>query len=59
MSGWVYIGIFVGLLLVVGLWTDWRRRHSTGGVHGNRPYDARRSAQAGEAEATRGGGGGG
>jgi nitrogen fixation protein FixH len=54
VSGWVYIAIFIGLLLAVGLVTDWRRRHSTGGVTGNRPYDARRSAQAGEAEATRG-----
>lgn len=51
MSGWVYIAIFVGLLLAVGAYTDWRRRYSTGGIAGRRPYDARREAQAGDADA--------
>jgi len=59
MSGWVYIAIFIGVLLGIGLWTDWRRRHSTGGIVGQRPYDARRQSQAGDANHTLGSGGGG
>ena len=28
---WLYIAIFIGVLLAIGGWVDWRRRASTGG----------------------------
>lgn len=32
MSGWIYIVIFIGLLIGLGLFVDWRRKHSTRGL---------------------------
>jgi hypothetical protein len=31
MSGWIWVVLVLGLLLSIGLVTDWRRRHSGGG----------------------------
>lgn len=45
MSGWIWIVIVVGVLLAIGAWTDWRRRHSGGGS-GDTPGEARGSANA-------------
>lgn len=45
MSGWIWLLIVVGILLAIGAWTDWQRRHSGGG-NGDTPGDARRSADA-------------
>lgn len=36
MSGWVWFVIVIGLLLGIGMWVDWRRRHSAGGHLGGR-----------------------
>lgn len=45
MPFWIYIVLFVGLLLGIGGWVDWRRRYSGGG-DGMTPLQARRDAQA-------------
>ena len=37
--------IILAILLIIGGWTDWQRRYSTGG-NGDTPTQARRDAQA-------------
>lgn len=50
MSAWIWITLFLALVLSVGLVTDRRRRHSTGGeLRDEGPTQARRSAEGGEA----------
>jgi hypothetical protein len=38
MDMWIYIGLFVGALLAVGAWVDWRRRGSARGSEPNAPW---------------------
>jgi cobalamin synthase len=45
MNGWIWVAIVIAVLLAIGGWTDWRRRHFGGG-QGDTPGDARRDAQA-------------
>lgn len=41
MSGWVYVGTVVGLLVAFGAIVNWRRRGSTGGAKdGDSPSEA-------------------
>jgi len=57
MNGWIWIAIVIAVLLAIGGWTDWQRRHSAGG-DGDTPGHARRDAQArGDMNNPTGGGG--